>query len=100
MRDAETYRGARRNAARAERGFPQWRMTVAFGANKQAGLNARVAVANGAREAASKALTAGVKGLPAYVVTAQAMLDFYRGEKRTRPVNRIIRDLERQVRAA
>jgi hypothetical protein len=38
-------------------------------------------------------------GLRREVVVASAMLDYYCGVKRTRPVNRIIRQLEQVVRS-
>lgn len=102
MRAASTYRGARRNHARANHLFADWRGMNAIVANGNADLQARQVVANGAREAAAKALTdANVlfKGLSRNVVVASALLAYYRGIKRTRPVNRIIRDLEKQVRS-
>jgi hypothetical protein len=103
-RASETYRGARRNGARALRKLPEWRASavMAIAANDRANLQARRHQANAAREAASKALIQNsVKqlGLRHEIVAASALLQFYRGEKRTRPVNRIIRELERQVRA-
>lgn len=103
-RAAASYRGARRNAARAAGGLSEWRTSciAAVHANEKAFLDARRVQANDAREAFSKGVIeaqANPRGLPGSVVGMSAMLDFYRGEKRTRPVNRIIRALEGQLRA-
>lgn len=96
-RHASTYRGARRNhyvtpAARRTRfyGWNAWEV-----ANAKAHLHSRAVQANSAREAAAKALVANRSG-DSSVTVAGAMLKFYEGEKRTRPVNRIIRDLRRK----
>ncbi len=97
MRSADTYRGALRNAARSARRLPEWRETVAQGANMEANIVGRANQANAAREAAAKALVGNISGAPRQSVIANAMLEFYRGEKRTRVVSRIVRDLERQV---
>lgn len=102
-RVAASYRGARRNAARAAGGLSEWRRTciAAVSANEKAYLPARQVQANDAREAFSKGVIeaqANPKGLPGSVVGLSAMLDFYRSEKRTRPVNRIIRSLQGQLR--
>jgi hypothetical protein len=98
-RPAASYRAARRNSVKAARMLPHWRLVVAEDANKSANLYGRAVTANGAREAAAKALVGNRAGIPA-LVTADAMLTFYRGEKQTRVVRRIIRDLEVQVRSA
>lgn len=107
MRSASTYRGARRNEARRDRGLPRqdhglrkWREgRHAETANIHADLRARMLQANSAREAVAKAMVlAGPLAGPG--VATHAFLTFYRGEKRTRVVNRIIRDLERSSRAA
>jgi hypothetical protein len=100
MRKAATYRGARRNnyvspAAKQTRffGWNAWEQ-----ANTKANLEGRAQLANAAREAASRALVnAGVLAQPSIAVAA--MLDFYRDMKppRSRVVNRIIRELKRQM---
>lgn len=100
-RAATSYRGHVRNTWKAARRLPEWREKAAAIANQNANLAGRKAQANGAREAAAKAILANNAshfGLPRRVVVDSAMLEFYRGKKLTRPVNRIIRDLERQVR--
>jgi hypothetical protein len=95
------YRAVRRNAAKAARKLPEWRESVSDAANERAGLAARQNQANGAREAAAKALVDAThtSGTPRHVLAASAMLAFYRTEKQTRAVSRIVRELERQVRA-
>lgn len=98
-RARSTYRAARRNAAKAARKLPEWREAIAHEANVRANLHGRYNQANGAREAAAKALIGNRAGRPD-IVAAEAMLAFYRGERRTRTINRIIRDLEVQVRSA
>jgi hypothetical protein len=97
-----TYRAARRNAVRKARGLSSWRAVVAATANQRAGIDARAVVANGAREVAARAfIEARGKGYRAACAVASAMLDYYRGlTGQTRPVRRIIRDLETQVRVA
>lgn len=99
-RAATSYRGHVRNTWKAARRLPEWRERVATIANQNANLSGREAQANSAREAAAKALHVhgAEAGLPRHVVVASAMLSFYRKEKQTRPMARIIRDLERQVR--
>lgn len=102
-RKAATYRAARRNHVKSHGMLPMWRQFTAAHANERAGLKARAVVANGAREAASKALVDSMlrdTGARRDVIVATAMLDHYRQQKRTRPVNRIIRELERQIRQA
>lgn len=100
-RAADSYRGARRNSWKAARRLPEWRQHAHEIANWKAELAERAVVANGAREAAAKAMvneatqTAGVRR---DVVIASAMLDYYCTCQRTRPVSRIIRGLEKQVR--
>jgi hypothetical protein len=95
------YRAVRRNAAKAARKLPEWRASVADAANQVANLAARQSQANGAREAAAKALVDAThtSGTPRHVLAASAMLHFYRGEKQTRAVSRIVKELERQVRS-
>lgn len=97
-RAATSYRGHVRNTWKAARRLPEWREQAAAIANQNTNLAGRSAQANGAREAAAKAMAGAEMGLPRDVVVASAMLDFYRKEKHARPVNRIIRALERQVR--
>lgn len=97
-RAASSYRGARRNAAKAARMLPEWRTVIAHDANVKANLVGRQNQANAAREAAAKALVNNREMRPD-IVAGVAMLEFYRGEKRTRSISRIIRDLEVQVRA-
>lgn len=96
------YRAVRRNAAKAARKLPEWRESVADAANEKAGLEGRANQANAAREAAAKALVDAThtSGVPRHALAASAMLAFYRQEKQTRPVGRIVRELERQVRSA
>lgn len=96
-RAADSYRGHVRNTWKAARRLPKWREKAAAIANQNANLAGREVQANGAREAAAKAIQQEA-GLPRHVVVASAMLKFYRAEKYTRPVARIVRDLERQVR--
>jgi hypothetical protein len=100
-RAASSYRGARRNAAKAARGLADWRDRSAYDANMAAGIYARAAVANGAREAAAAALVNNRFGMQE-VTAAAAMLRYYctAGVKRTRPVNRIIRELSKHVQSA
>lgn len=101
-RPASSYRAARRNHVKAARGLQAWREYTAVYANQAANIHGRHATANGAREVAAKALVdAAVKfpGLRHDVVVASAQLAYYREQKQTRPVRRIIRALERQVRA-
>lgn len=95
-RHPDTYRAQRRNAIKKARMLPQWRAVIAFEANKAANLHGRAVQANAAREAAAKALIGNRQGRPD-IVAAESMLIFYRGEPRTRVVNRIIRSLERQA---
>ncbi len=102
-RAAETYRGHVRNAWKAARRLPEWREKAAAIANQNANLAGREAQANAAREAAATALlreNVQQTGLRRDVLATSATLAFYYREKRTRPVNRIIRELERQVRSA
>lgn len=102
-RKAESYRGHVRNTWKAARRLPEWREKAAAIANQNANLSGRAAQANMAREAATKALiddNVRQTGLRRDVLATSAMLGFYLGEKRTRPVNRIIRELEKQVRGA
>lgn len=98
-RAAASYRGARRNAARTSGGLAAWSKTcmMAIAANEKAHLAARQVQANGAREAAAKAAVFAAPGVPRHVAYASGMLGFYLGETRTRPVNRIIRELLKQV---
>ena len=104
MRAASSYRGARRNEVRLLCVLGSWRESGAYAdaANTKAKLNERAVQANNAREAASVALVKhGVLGFHRRAdVLVNAFLTFYRNEKRTRVVNRIVRDLERQSRAA
>jgi hypothetical protein len=104
-RESSSYRGARRNAARADGGIVEWSRSclMAIAANDKAHLGARQVQANSAREAAAKAVVeamANPRGLTGSIVGVLAMLDFYRGEKHTRPVNRIIRSLQVPVRGS
>jgi hypothetical protein len=74
---------------------------MAIAANEKANLAGRQVQANGAREAGSRALIeaqSNPRGLPGHIVHASVVLEFYRAEKRTRVVNRIIAGLEKQVR--
>lgn len=101
MRDASTYRGARRNsyvspAAGHGRffGWNAWRE-----ANKKANLYERIQMTNSAREAAAKALVNNQAMRPD-IVAGKALLHFYLTEvKRTRSISRIIRELQERVRA-
>lgn len=95
-RHRNDYRARRRNVAKAAGMLPQWRESVAHAANMSANIVGRANQANGAREAAAKALVGNRAGR-ADIVVAEAMLIFYRGEKQTRVVRRIIRDLEKQI---
>lgn len=95
-RPAVSYRGARRNATKAARMLPVWRATVSDEAEVRAHISARAVQANNAREAAAKALINNRAGRPDLVM-ATAYLEFYRGEKQSRVVSRIVRDLERQL---
>ncbi|WP_448043760.1 hypothetical protein [Bradyrhizobium liaoningense] len=102
-RPASSYRAARRNHVKTHRQLPAWRNVTAAYANQIADIAGRRTMANGAREAAAKALADTVTrdmGLRQDVVAADAMLSFYDKQKRTRSVNRIIRSLEAQIRAA
>jgi hypothetical protein len=102
-RPASSYRAARRNLVKSHRALPHWRNITAAHANNEAKIGERAAMANGAREAAAKAIADEAireTGLRPQTIGAAAMLQFYREQPRTRPVNRIIRDLERQIRAA
>jgi hypothetical protein len=93
MRDASTYRGARRNAARKPGGLRRWRdMGYDESANAKADLGRRGAQAKAAREAVSKALVAA-GALAGHSVVNHAFFAFYQAEKRTRVVNRIISGL-------
>lgn len=100
-RAAETYRGYRRNNYISLRAgftrFDGWRAWVP--ANQKANIVERQTQANRAREAAAKALVGNKEMLPASVVV-HAYLDFYRREKPSRVVSRIIRGLEQQARKA
>ena len=99
MRNADSYRGARRNNARREGWLKKWRNGMfAVAANDKAKLNERAVMANSAREEAARALVAaGVLAQP--TVATAARLDFYSRvpAPRSRVVNRIIRDLRRQM---
>ncbi|WP_158711677.1 hypothetical protein [Streptomyces xylophagus] len=99
MLNADSYRGARRNNARREGWLKKWRNGMfAVAANDKAKLNERAVMANSAREEAARALVAaGVLAQP--TVATAAMLDFYSRvpAPRSRVVNRIIRDLRRQM---
>jgi hypothetical protein len=105
MRPASTYRAALRNEIKAKRQLPIWRATAAAKANERANLAGRAAIANGAREVAAKAIRdANIRepGKRHDTISASAMLGFYRTVtkvKCTRAMGRIIRELERQVRA-
>lgn len=100
-RPRSAYRAAVRNTWKAARRLPEFRAKSWRLANARADLAGRAAIANGAREAAAKALANVMQsGLRAETAIASAMLDFYNGVKRTRPVSRIIRNLEQQLRAA
>lgn len=102
-------RAYRRNKARADRkqarreGRPGalivWRTEgfAAIAANNAAKITERAVQANAAREAATKAIMSN-PGVPPQRIVVHAFLDFYRGEKQTRPVRRIVRDLEQQAR--
>lgn len=99
-RSASTYRGARRNAARAERLLPRWRAEspYAIAANNRAKIGIRAQLADLARKAAAKALVGNSAGIPS-VVTAESYLAFYRKiENPTRAVSRIIRELQSDLR--
>lgn len=114
MRTSLSYRGARRNAARADRKRARaekrpgellvWRRTgkYALAANEHAKINERAAMANEAREVASKALVEhGILGYRRREdVVLAAFVDFYGKQKPTRNVSRIMRELNRQKRAA
>jgi hypothetical protein len=100
MRSASTYRGARRNAARAQGGgLLKWRVWGSYAetANETAKLNERATMALEARKHVSIAqVNAGVLAGPA--VAAFAFLDFYRAlPKRSRVVNRIINGLVKSL---
>lgn len=98
MRSIMTYRAFRRNAARKARQLDEWRESAVDQANATARLGARTAQANAAREAAAKAIgDPNNSYLPRDHVASRAMLEFYRGEKQTRAISRIVRDLERAV---
>lgn len=94
--DATASKGARRNAAKKAGKLAIWRDNIAVIANHRANLDGRRAQANGAREAAAKAISSGVFGLP-HLLAAAAMLRFYSLEKSTRAISRIKRDLQVQV---
>lgn len=97
------YRAVRRNAAKTARMLLEWRETVAEAANIKANIHIRADQANGAREAAAKALAIDNvmhMGLRRDVMVAFAMLKFYRAERRTRSITRIIRGLEKHVQDA
>jgi hypothetical protein len=100
-RPRSAYRAAVRNTWKAARRLAEFREQSWRLANARADLAGRAVIANGARETASKAL-AGVmqSGLRRDTAVASAMLDFYSSVKRTRPVSRIIRQIEQQLRAA
>lgn len=96
MRDSSTYRGARRNYARRHGELGTWRASAMYvtAANYAAKLYARAVQANAAREAAAKAIVANVTGAPLASVIQAAYAAFYAAAKRTRAVNRILRDLK------
>lgn len=96
MRQASTYRGARRNHARKHRALGDWRASARHvtAANFVAKLYERSVMANAAREAASKAISfARAAGIPVAGVAHAAFVAFYAAQKRTRVVGRILRDL-------
>lgn len=94
-RKAETYRAFRRNEARRAGKLAEWRETAYAQANSEAKLVDRAAQANAAREVAVKAIVAAGPLGRIDAVANDAMLKFYRGEKPTRVVNRIVRTLKR-----
>ena len=99
-RPGASYRASRRNHVKAHRQLPAWRQFTAAHANQVADIAGRQVVANGAREAASKAIVeanAHTTGLPQNVVALGALVDFYRDQKHTRPVRRILRELAGQL---
>ncbi len=100
-RPAASYRAARRNHVKAHRQLPAWRRFTAAHANNVADIAGRQVVANGAREAASKAIVEANAhtSLPQHVVALGAVVDYYREQKQTRPVRRILRELGGQIRA-
>lgn len=103
MRTSASYRGARRNLARKDHGLRAWRAGGhAMAANEHAKINERAQMANEAREAASKALVEhGILGYRRREdVVLSAFVDFYSKQKPTRSVSRIMRELNRQKRAA
>lgn len=96
-RKAETYRAARRNEARRAGKLAEWRETAYAQANTTAKLVERAGQANAAREAAVKAIVAAGPLGRIEAIANDAMLTFYRGEKPTRVVNRIVRTLKRNA---
>lgn len=108
MRKADSYRGARRNKARADRKIARaenrpgdlvvWRRTSVYAnrANVEAKLNERHDMANRARQFVGIAMAkAGPLAIPSMAVAA--FFDFYRAQPRSRVVNRIVRELHRQM---
>jgi hypothetical protein len=106
MRSASSYRGARRNehhrrasllkGSERKTFLSDEREVRANQANAVAHLGQRTMQARAAREAAARALAGDQHSPPANVMN-HALLDFYRGQKPTRPVTRIVRQLERAV---
>lgn len=102
-RPASSYRAHRRNHVKAHRQLPAWRQFTAGFANQRAKIAERAVVANGAREAAAKAIVeanAHMAGLPQKVIALAAMGQYYESVERTRPVQRILRELRAQIRVA
>lgn len=96
MRQSSTYRGARRNRARAGRTLGVWRRGGAnvVAANYEAKLYARSIVANAAREAVAKAIAhARTTGAAIEAAVHAAYVAFYAGQPRSRVVSRILRQL-------
>lgn len=103
MRAASSYRGARRNYARDNRALGDWRRSShhVVAANFAAKLYDRSVMANAAREAASKAVVEATgNGHPVAGAAQAAFLAFYKAQKRTRVVGRILRDLGARRRLA
>lgn len=100
MRKASTYRGARRNAARAQGGgLQKWRMfgENADAANQKAKIGERQVMANQANKAVSLALVEAGP-LAGFSVANATYLKFYRAQPQSRVVHRIIKGLTANAR--
>lgn len=92
MREADTYRGARRNAFR-EDGIDLWRNARFWNkANIDAKIEDRAKQCDRAVKALSFSMTQ--PGGTLRPAMTNALIKFWRGEPRTRVVNRILKELD------